>query len=103
MNREPLVFVPNAPTALQRPMNIHLSSGAGIGWVQQAGDGPGLFVELHDEDRGRLEAELHSTLNAMRVYRDIEFGPVQTQIASTACIDRPVCAPVVAVFACEPW
>ena len=39
----------------------------------------------------------------MRAYRDIEFGPVQTQIASKACIAQPVCALVVAVFACEPW
>jgi arginine decarboxylase len=76
---------------------------AGIGWVQQADDGPGLFVELHDDDRDRLEADLHATLNAMRAYRDIDFGPVQTQIASTTCIAQPVCALVVAVFACEPW
>jgi arginine decarboxylase len=76
---------------------------AGIGWVQQGDDGPGLFVELHDADRDRLQADLHATLNAMRAYRDTTFGPVQTQIASTTCTERPVCALVVAVFACEPW
>jgi arginine decarboxylase len=76
---------------------------AGIGWVQQGVDGPGLFVELHDENRDRLEADLHVTLNAMRSYRDITFGPVQTQIASKTCITQPVCALVVAVFACESW
>jgi arginine decarboxylase len=76
---------------------------AGIGWVQQGVDGPGLFVELHDDNRDRLEADLHATLNAMRIYRDIKFGPVQTQIASKTCVAQPVCALVVAVFACEPW
>jgi arginine decarboxylase len=76
---------------------------AGIGWVQQGADGPGLFVELHDDNRDRLEADLHATLTAMRADRDIAFGPVQTQIASKTCIAQPVCALVVAVFACEPW
>jgi arginine decarboxylase len=76
---------------------------AGIGWVQQGDDGPGLFVELHDDDRDRLDADLHATLDAMRPYRDIAFGPAHTQIASTTCIDRPVCALAVAVYACEPW
>jgi arginine decarboxylase len=76
---------------------------AGIGWVQQGVDGPGLFVELHDHNRDRLEADLHATLTAMRADRDIAFGPVQTQIASKTCIAQPVCALVVAVFACEPW
>jgi arginine decarboxylase len=76
---------------------------AGIGWVQQANNGPGLFVELHDDKRDRLETNLHDTLNAMRAYRTIDFGPVQTEIASATCSRRPVCALVVAVFACEPW
>jgi hypothetical protein len=44
--------------------------------VQQGDDGPGLFVELHDADRDRLQADLHATLNAMRAYRDTTFGPL---------------------------
>lgn len=76
---------------------------AGIGWVQEGTDGRGLFVELHDDDRDRLEADLHATLGAMRLSRDIEFGPVQTAISSRLCSTRPVCALVVAVFACEAW
>ena len=76
---------------------------AGIGWVQKGDDGPGLFVELHDDDAVRLERDLHTTLNAMRQYRDDDYGPVQTAIASRQCMGTPVCALVVAVFACEPW
>jgi arginine decarboxylase len=76
---------------------------AGIGWVQQGEDGPGLFVELHDHDRARLERHLHATLDAMRPYRPAIYGPVHTAIASRRCETQPVCALVVAVYACEPW
>jgi arginine decarboxylase len=76
---------------------------AGIGWVQEGDDGRGLFVELHNDDRNRLEHELHATLDAMRRSRDVDYGPVQTAIASRQCIAQPACALVVAVYACEPW
>lgn len=76
---------------------------AGIGWVQKGDDGPGLFVELHDDDRDRLDHDLHTTLDAMRLSRDFDYGPVQTAIASRLCTTRPICALVVAVYACEPW
>jgi arginine decarboxylase len=77
---------------------------AGIGWVQEGGDGRGLFVELHDADHDRLEDDLNATLGAMRRSRgDVCFGPVRTVIASRLCIAQPVCALVIAVYACEPW
>ena len=76
---------------------------AGIGWVQVGDDGPGLFVELHDDNRERLESDLHATLNDMRHRRAAGYGPVRTVIASQRCNDAPVCALVVAVYACEPW
>ena len=34
---------------------------AGIGWIQHEATGRGLFVELHDSDRTRLEHALHVT------------------------------------------
>jgi arginine decarboxylase len=76
---------------------------AGIGWIQEGDHGRGLFVELHDEDRDRLEHDLHATLDAMRRSRDVDYGPVQTAIASRQCGAQPVCALVTAVYACEPW
>jgi arginine decarboxylase len=79
------------------------SAHAGIGWVQQESSGRGLFVELHDSDRTRLERDLHATLDAMRASREVAYGRVHTEIASASCLDRPVCALVVAVYACEPW
>ena len=76
---------------------------AGIGWVQEADSGRGLFVELHDSDPARLGHDLHATLDAMCSQRAFDYGPVHTEVASAVCIDRPVCALVVAVYACEPW
>lgn len=77
---------------------------AGIGWVQEGDDGRGLFVELHDADRDRLDDDLNTTLGAMRRSRsDVGYGPVHTVIASRLCAMQPVCALVVAVYACEPW
>ncbi len=76
---------------------------AGIGWVQQGEDGPGLFVELHDGHRERLERDLHATLGAMCRGRGVDYGPVHTAIASRVCETQPVCALVVAVYTCEPW
>ena len=76
---------------------------AGIGWVQQGESGPGLFVELHDEDHVRLRHDLQATLNAMRELRDLDYGPVHTAIVSARCMAQPVCALVVAVYRAEPW
>jgi arginine decarboxylase len=76
---------------------------AGIGWIQDESSGRGLFVELHDDDRERLESSLHETLEAMRAYRTNRYGPVQTAIESRVCAGRPICALVAAVYACEPW
>jgi arginine decarboxylase len=76
---------------------------AGIGWVQDAASGRGLFVEMHDSDRQRLLYDIHATLDHMRAARPIGYGPVETEIASAPCVERPVCALVAAVYACEPW
>lgn len=76
---------------------------AGIGWVQHAGGGQGLFVELHGDDSARLQHELTLTLQAMQQGRGIDFGPVHTEIASATCAGEPVCALVVAVFAPQAW
>jgi arginine decarboxylase len=76
---------------------------AGIGWVQEAEGGQGLFVELHDHDRPRLERDLHATLTSMQRQRGIALGPVHTEIASARCEREPVCALVIAVYASAPW
>jgi arginine decarboxylase len=84
----------------ERPGHV---AHAGIGWIQDPATGRGLFVEMHGGDRQRLLRDLHATLDAMRTARPIDYGPVQTEIASAPCVERPVCALVAAVYACEPW
>lgn len=76
---------------------------AGIGWVHGAELGEGLFVELHDHDRDRLERDLHRTLASMQHRRGIQLGAVHTEIASARCDTEPVCALVIAVYASQPW
>ncbi|MBL8343822.1 MAG: hypothetical protein JNN03_00110 [Rubrivivax sp.] len=79
------------------------SAHAGIGWVRDAQSGAGLFVELHDERRERLDADLRATLRSMQDGRAIDFGEAETQIASITCAGPPVCALVIAVYAAAPW
>lgn len=76
---------------------------AGIGWVQHAAGGHGLFVELHDTDRARLRDDLAATLDAMQRGRGINLGTVHTEIASVTCEQEPVCALVAAVYAPQAW
>lgn len=76
---------------------------AGIGWVRDDKGGQGLFVELHDEDRQRLDHDLRATLATMQRNRGVALGPTEVEIASASCESDPVCALVIAVYASEPW
>lgn len=76
---------------------------AGVGWVRDENEGHGLFVELHDDDRARLEHDLQSTLASMQRGRGVALGPAQTAIASARCDGEPVCALVIAVYGSAPW
>ncbi len=76
---------------------------AGIGWVRDAASGAGLFVELHDDDRERLDADLRATLRSMQAGRGIHFGEPETAIASVTCQQQPVCALTIAVYAAAAW
>jgi arginine decarboxylase len=76
---------------------------AGIGWVQDATCGAGLFVELHDDDPVRLRHDLEVTLASMQRRRGVDLGPVHTEIASATCRGEPACALVIAVYGAAPW
>lgn len=80
-----------------------MAAHAGIGWVHDEVQGHGLFVELHDSERGRLDNDLRRTLAAMQLQRGIDLGPAHTEIASAVCEAEPVCALAIAVYASEPW
>ncbi len=76
---------------------------AGLAWVQRSDDGRGLFIDLHDDARERLEHDLHAAFGAIGSLRDPRHGPVQTAFASRRCDGLPVCALMVAACTCEPW
>jgi arginine decarboxylase len=76
---------------------------AGIGWVQDRESGRGLFVELHDSRRDRLARAITATLQGMQRNRQLDLGPVRSEISEVRCDGEPVCALVVAVYKCEPW
>ena len=76
---------------------------AGLGWVQRSDGGRGLFIDLHDDSRERLEHDLRAAFGAIANLRDPLYGPVQTAFASRRCDGLPVCALIVASCACEAW
>jgi arginine decarboxylase len=75
---------------------------AGIGWVQSE-DGRGLFVEHHAESETALKKLIDNSLNDMIKYRDVEFGPIQYSTSGIECVDRPVCALVIATYLFQGW
>lgn len=75
---------------------------AGIGWTQ-ASDGRGLFVEHAGATEDETLKLIDESLLDMTSYRKDDFGEKRTALAGLACIDRPVCAIVAAVFDEQPW
>jgi len=76
---------------------------AGIGWVQELGDGRGLFVELHGTSKTCVLDAIETTLESMMASRGRAYGPIQHEIIGVECHDRPVCALVIALYTSERW
>jgi arginine decarboxylase len=76
---------------------------AGLGWVQEPGDGRGLFVECEGPSHADVHDEIISTLDSMAESRRRDYGPVESEIAGIECTGRPVAAVVIAVYKSEPW
>lgn len=76
---------------------------AGLGWVQDAADGKGLFVECEGETYGDVQEEIVATLDSMTTRRGVDYGPVESEITGIECSGRPVAAVVIAVYKSEPW
>ncbi len=78
---------------------------AGIGWVQEAHTGRGLFVEHEGTDGHVVSAEIDASLRALCAGRpEQRFGPVRKVVRGAVSDDgTPTCALVVAVFKAEPW
>ena len=76
---------------------------AGVGWVQEPGDGRGLFVECEGPSHEDVHDEIVATLDSMAESRLRDYGPVESEIAGIECTGRPVAAVVIAVYKSEPW
>jgi arginine decarboxylase len=79
---------------------------AGIGWAQDPASGRGLFVEHEGPDEAVVRADIAASLAALRSGRGADgdaLGDTNVVVQGITCVDEPVCALVVAVFAAEPW
>lgn len=76
---------------------------AGLGWVTAPDTGAGLFVEQHAGSEESLREMIALTLGDMVESRGGGFGEVQTMVTSAHCVDRPVCALVLAAYSVVSW
>jgi arginine decarboxylase len=76
---------------------------AGIGWVQDAATGKGLFVEHEGLSEGSVRGDIEDSLEALVAGRPDEFGPPHVVVHGATCHDRPTCALVVAVYETAGW
>lgn len=76
---------------------------AGIGWVQRLDGQGGLFVEHEGPSRAFLTTAIEASLADLVAGRPEEFGEVHLVVNGTTCVDKPVCAFVVAAYETAPW
>ena len=89
--------------AEQRATEPGTGAFAGLGWVQEPGDGRGLFVECEGSSHEDVHDEIVSTLDSMIESRRRDYGPVESEITGIECSRRPVAAVVIAVYESEAW
>jgi arginine decarboxylase len=88
----------------QRVSEPGAQAWAGIGWVFQAErEQGGLFVEHEGHSRDEVKRSITDSLADLTAGRPERFGPVQMRLASATCVDRPVCALVVASYETAAW
>ncbi|MBK5224432.1 MAG: pyruvoyl-dependent arginine decarboxylase [Acidimicrobiia bacterium] len=76
---------------------------AGIGWVQDAETGKGLFVEHEGHSADEVETHIADSLQALMAARSVDFGEGHMRLSTTVCESSAACALVVAVFESTPW
>jgi arginine decarboxylase len=89
--------------ACQQAEQTDTEAWAGIGWTQDEETGKGLFVELHGSSQMEVETAICNTLNSMIASRACSYGPIQCEVVGKKCVDKPVCALVLAVYKSEGW
>lgn len=75
---------------------------SGLGWVQDK-SGQGMFVEHHGGSKEAVHDAIQSTLNFMITSRNLDFGPIEYELAGIKCEGQSVCAVTMAVYKLENW
>lgn len=76
---------------------------AGLGWVIAPETGAGLFVEHHAGSEESLREMIALTLADMVESRGGGYGGVNAVVTSAHCVDKPVCALVLAAYSVVSW
>jgi arginine decarboxylase len=76
---------------------------AGVAWSNREGDNAGLFVEHHGLSEAAVRHDLYATLEDLGHRRDGDFHIGGSVLSSVRCVDRPVCALVVAGYRTVGW
>ncbi|GAC1402514.1 MAG: hypothetical protein NVSMB52_16490 [Chloroflexota bacterium] len=89
--------------AEQRVIERNEEAWAGVGWTQERSNGRGLFIEAEGESHEKVHRDIQDGLHDMMAARGYAYGSVESEIAGIRCVDHPVCALVIAVYAAEDW
>lgn len=76
---------------------------AGVGWVQDATDGRGLFVEHEGDDEATVRSQIEMSLEDLQTSRARSMGLIHMSVIGAVCIDTPVCALVLCRYRSESW
>lgn len=89
--------------AEQRTSTHNEEAWAGIGWVQDATDGKGLFVEHEGSSEMQVKNDIENSLKNLMHNRGVDFGEIHMSVVGAICNDKPICALAVAVFQSSSW
>lgn len=89
--------------AEQREATHNAEAWAGIGWVQDAESGKGLFVEHEGSSEAAVRSDITESLTALMKTRNIDLGPINMQVVGQTCTDDPICSMVVAIYQASDW
>ena len=76
---------------------------AGIGWIERLDGGGGLLVEHEGESEQAVSSAIDTSLRSMRSISSIPFSEPDRVLVGATCVDRPICALVMAPFYVAPW
>lgn len=90
--------------AQQRETRPNAEAWAGIGWVTDSATGKGLFVEHEGHGEDEIRSDITKTLTDMMARRpEVAWSEIDMEVSGVVCIDKPVCAMVVAAYKSEGW